>query len=271
MPRIEVTHAVCSTTVTTDVSDDYDLDEGVALVCPTCQDVWWYYPLAVSAEGDSGVDAFASTGSLRPSRESRGRRRPVLATNSLAPALVLCAIAIVLLRLADLGPRATTPPAGAAAQRADSGTSGATGAASVAPVPYTKVIAEDWRIERPSAWVRFGRNGAQVLSPSRQSKLSVSIFVEERPSLTVDQLAQTNIQLLETQLPNATITGPDRILLRGADGQQVVARRDGFLREMIVVVAGKKRYDLLVSARPGTPRSELAQLSRITESFQATP
>jgi hypothetical protein len=44
MREIRSEHWLCGTQVVEKVADDYDLSEGVALVCPTCKEVWWHYP-----------------------------------------------------------------------------------------------------------------------------------------------------------------------------------------------------------------------------------
>jgi hypothetical protein len=264
MPRVEATHWICGTTVSADVPDDYDLEEGVALACPNCQDVWWHYPLAVGVAGDTGVDATIAGRRLGPGHESRAPQATRLVTNWLGPALVLCLIAIVLLRLADPGPRSTAAPP-------RSLPAGDQSAARLTNIPYTRVIAGQYTIDRPARWVRFARNNAQVLAPARDAPLTVSIFVERRPDVSATQLAGLSGQLLAQQLSGARITGPRPYRLPGPDGELVVARRGGFLREMLVVAGGPYRYVVQVAARPSAGRADLVQLSRMLPSFHATP
>jgi hypothetical protein len=264
MPLIEATHWICGTPVSAEVPDDYDLEEGVALACTTCQDVWWHYPLAQGAAGETGVDATLAGRRLGPGKESRSRRHAGLATNWIGPALVLCVIALVLLRLSDLGPRSTATPA-AAAQTANGSAADAGGG------PYVHVVAPLYRIDRPAVWVRFPRNDAQVLSPARSAPLTVSIYADLRPGVSLDQMAGLTRQLLVTQLPKAKITGPVSLQLGGADGRLITARRGAFLRETLVVAADDYRYVVQVAARAGASRGDLARVDRIVHSFRATP
>ena len=50
MRTVTSRHWLCGTEVHEEVADDYDLSDGLALVCPTCKDVWWHYPDSVEEE-----------------------------------------------------------------------------------------------------------------------------------------------------------------------------------------------------------------------------
>jgi hypothetical protein len=264
VPHIEATHWICGTPVSTDVPDDYDLEEGVALACPLCQDVWWHYPLARDASGQTGIDSTIAGRRLGPDHEAVRDRRPLLATSWLGPGLVLCAIAIALLRLSDLGPRSTA--ASSAAPR-----SAVTGAGVGQAPAYINVIAPPYRLERPADWIRYERNGAQVFAPTRGAPISMSVFVDRRPELSLNQMAGLAEQLLDTQLPGAKITGPLPMRLSGRSARRITARRGTFLREMVVVAGGPLRYVIQASSRAGASQQDLAALNRMVRSFQATP
>ncbi|HEY8865338.1 MAG TPA: hypothetical protein VIM22_00280 [Solirubrobacteraceae bacterium] len=58
------------------MADDYDLSEGVALVCPSCQEVWWHYPDAAAQRSDEAPPAEPEDADTPAAASARRARAP---------------------------------------------------------------------------------------------------------------------------------------------------------------------------------------------------
>lgn len=267
MREVVAEHWLCGTKVSAEVADDYDLLQGVALICPTCQDVWWHYPESAGS-GPAPTRATADEPGLPPPTASRLQRRPddgspgnpVLAAGWLGPALMLVGLALVLLRLSDLGPRSEAAP-----PRSASATTGANGAGARGSV---LVRGRRFTIRRPSGWAAYTRNGATVISPARDRPPTIAIFSQSRPDLSLDEAAGLAEQLLTAQVPGGRLTGPRALRLGGRPGQRVRIARGALVREMIVLGAGSQRYALVVGSRRGARGADQRKVAGLVRSFR---
>lgn len=393
MREVRSQHWLCGTEVTELVADDYDLSDGLALVCPVCKDVWWHYPEtdaspqtvrasderprepepapiedlppeppwerlppsrwagdaddfepaaerkkppgASAARVDEAAyadeDEFELESAPASPRHSRRpdetlppgeiwdesyarmgwdddaggvRRRgqpavgvgptrsgpraggrpppprpsdadPVLARGWIGPALVLAGLALVLLRVADLGPhksapaRTTTAARPAAAPPATPTTTAPAGGSTGTSSP-TVVNGVAFSLRKPARWVVYRSGSAEAVAPARGAPESVLVYVAKRPELTLDRMAVLAANSLEGSF-GAPVKGPSPVRIGGRRGLRLSGSRGKSLREMTVVAAGPYRYVIELRVRAGAKRTQIRLARRTIASFRASP
>jgi len=341
-------HWLCGTLVEQDVAEDYDLSQGVAMLCPTCHDVWWHYPPleevsdrpvetvadAMEVEGAEQRDPapaspvrevrpggaragapFAESGhydqeiarlswpEARPATHGRlpalERREgdrdqdgPRLLRGWLAPALVLAGVTLIIIRLADVGPResARTPVPTASTPAAPPRSAPARPAparptrrprpaprpappvrkrpARPAAAPTVAVRGNGFTIRRPALWRTSSAEGATVLSPRPGASVSLFVFSARRPDLSLEAMAVLARRTAQQAVPGGRVAQrPVRI--GGRRGQQVTVARAGRVRRLTALAAGARRYVLDLRQRPGSPAAQRRLAAAAVRSFRA--
>lgn len=316
-------HWACGTEVVEQVPEGYDLSEGIALVCPRCQDAWWHYPEAALATaalpapaqppapepppasppraqepdaepagtGSNGRAAHAEhmvTAAIDHDEVARGawppeppddvteRRRPAgptgKATDWLGPILIVAGLAVVGLRLADVGQhqeRPAPPPPASTAPAAPSNSRTAPPRPSGPPSGRTLVTSgPGFSLRRPAGWSLYREGGATVVAPGGAA-VSVRVYVAGRPDLSLEGMGRLSVRTLRATFPGATVSAPRRVRLGGRDALLVTARKGTIAREWTAVAAGSERFIIDLRAAEDATLRQRALAQATVRSFRA--
>lgn len=286
MKSVTSRHWLCGTEVVEEVADDYDLSEGLALVCPTCKDVWWHYPEAAPVVRPPAAVPPPEPGPVPPARRPQPERRlapersPLelsdeeltrrtwpedrprpgqprrapdegvrLARGWIAPALVLAGLSLVVLRLVDSGERSTSPP-----PRVQTASRPAP-LASRPPAPASVVTVQGngFTVQRPREWRAFESSGTTVVAPARRAPIGVYVYSDRRRGLQLERMAALAANTIRAGTPGATVSRPAPVRVDGLDGLRVSSARGGGRRTISVLAGARDRYVIDVrTARDAT-------------------
>ena len=294
MREVRTRHWACGTEVVEPVPEGYDLSEGMALVCPRCRDAWWYYPEPEPALTAARADAVAA-GEGAPARQALAPglgeeelphrpspreeyspphlraacRRPVngLVHVWLGPPLMLAAIAVLVLALADVGPLREKPAPRPRAVTASSPVPPIVPAPSPAAATV-RVAGRGFWLYRPRGWITYRRAGAVVVAPARAAAVSVRVYSTRRPDLSLTRMARLSARTLRSQVPGASVSRPTRVRLAARPALRVTARRAASARQMTMLAAGARRFVLEVRTGRRTTRSHRRAVAAIARSFR---
>lgn len=121
----------------------------------------------------------------------------------------------------------------------------------------------------PANWAqRSAPGGGTLLAPAGSAPVSLQIFYENDPSLSVPQMSAQTANFLLSRDQSAAVSSPKKLRLAGDPAFELRANGPAGSQAALGVIAGPWRYLVIVSEDPGTAKSAKAEAMRALISFQ---
>ncbi len=119
----------------------------------------------------------------------------------------------------------------------------------------------------PAIWEQQNSGGGVLLAPPGSSPISVQIFYEDDPGLTMQRMAAETAAYLRSRDAGATVSAAEDLRTAGNPSFKLRANGPAGSQTALAVLAGPYRYLVVESADPGTPKSLRTQADRALASF----
>lgn len=138
------------------------------------------------------------------------------------------------------------------------------------PAVDTRVVkTERFSVTVPKDWTqRTASGGGILLAPPGSAQVSLQVFYEDDPSLSIGKMSVQTAGFLSSRDPQAAVSAAKRLRVAGDPAFEVTANGPAGTQDALGVVADPYRYLAIVSADPGTPKSVRATAQQALLSFE---
>ncbi len=134
--------------------------------------------------------------------------------------------------------------------------------------PLRTIRTARFAITVPVTWTQHASGGGLKLAPAGAAPMSIQVFYENDPSLSMRRMATETASFLRSRDPGATVSNPVAVRVAGNPGIKLRANGPAGSQTALAVLSGPYRYLAVESVDPGTPAPRKAQADRALNSFR---